>query len=919
MLAHLRTSTVLIVFLIAASPALAGGKGEKSSSAPAVPGFTRFYSDAKANAAEGGRLLLGELHCARCHTASETPASDALLKTAPILDGIGTRVKRSYLREFLNDPHKTKPGTKMPSVFAGLDDADKKAKVEALVHFLGSTGTPTVTRGDAKAVNVGRDLYHKVGCVNCHGTRNAKGDQDVVFATSVPLGNLKAKYTLASVKTFLENPHQTRPSGRMPGLLNAKESGEVGNYLMQGTSANITSLNMNYSYYEGGYLNLPDFSKAKPKATGQATDFDLGVARRINDCALKFDGFLKIDKDGSYTFHVTSDDGSKLWIDDKVVVDNDGVHAPQIKSGKVKLAKGMHKLTVGVFNASGGFELGVEIEGAGIGRQPLGPHVYLTEEALKPKVVVENDPDTFALVPELVAQGKDLFASMGCANCHQLQNEKKRMNAPALANLKTEGGCLDSAPKKGVPWYGLAAIQQKALQAALAKPGAKVVDNKTAIEQTMVRFNCYACHDRDKIGGVEADFNKHFQTVQPEMGDEGRIPPSLTGVGAKLNAVYLKKILAEGSHDRPYMHTRMPKFGDANVGHLVGLYASVDTPEVGPKVGVGEPLSKMKSAGRDMVGPKFGCIKCHTFAGAKAEGVQGIDMAIMTQRLKKDWFHNYMIDPSHYRPGTRMPASFPNGKTFWPKLLDGTAPTQIEAIWTYLADGPKATLPLGTNKSSIPLVPTEEAIIYRNFIQGAGPRAIGIGYPEKAHVAFDANEMRLAMIWQGAFMDARRHWTDRGVGFEPPMGDNIMHLPTGVSFFVLAQPDEAWPTKPAKDLGYKFRGYRLSDDQRPTLLYSFNDIKIEDFPNAIETKASPGIRRTFTVTTDNPIDKLYYRAAVADKIEADKDGWFRINDWRMRIESDATPVIRRSANKSELLVPVRFKGNSAKIVQEYVW
>ena len=461
MLAHPRSSTLLVIFLVVASPAFAG---EKSSLAPAVPGFTRFYADAKANAAEGGHLLFGELHCARCHTPNDAPAADALLKTAPILDGIGSRVKRSYLREFLSDPHKTKPGAKMPNLFVGLDDADKKAKVEALVHFLGSTGTPTVTRGDAKAVNVGRDLYHKVGCVSCHGTRNAKGDQDVVFATSVPLGNLKSKYTLASMKTFLENPHQTRPHGRMPGLLNAKEAGEVANYLMQGTTANISALNMSYSYYEGGYLNLPDFSKVKPKATGQATDFDLGVARRLNDCALKFDGFLKIDKNGSYTFHVTSDDGSKLWIDDKLVVNNDGVHAPQLKAGKVKLAKGMHKLTVGVFNASGGFELGVEIEGPGVDRQPLGPLVYLTEEALKPKVVVENDPDTFDLVPELVAQGKELFVSMGCANCHQLQNEKKRMNAPALANLKMEGGCLDSAPKKGVPWYGLAAIQRKALQ-----------------------------------------------------------------------------------------------------------------------------------------------------------------------------------------------------------------------------------------------------------------------------------------------------------------------------------------------------------------------------------------------------------------------------------------------------------------------
>jgi hypothetical protein len=436
----------------------------------------------------------------------------------------------------------------------------------------------------------------------------------------------------------------------------------------------------------------------------------------------------------------------------------------------------------------------------------------------------------------------------------------------------------------------------------------------------MVRFNCYSCHERDEVGGVEDELNKHFQTVQEEMGDEGRIPPSLNGVGAKMNPAYLKKILDEGSHDRPYMHTRMPKFGDANVGHLVALYASLDKDEMAPKVEVKMPMAKFKSAGRDMVGAKFRCVSCHTFAGAKAEGIQGIDLAIVTQRLKKEWFQNYITDPTKYRPGTRMPAAFPDGTTLLKEVLDGTAPTQIEAIWAYLSDGKSALLPLNLNKSSIPLVPKDEAIIYRNFIQGAGPRAIGVGLPEKAHYAFDANEMRLAMIWQGAFMDARRHWTDRGVGFEPPMGDNILHLPVGPTFAVLSKDDEAWPSKsPPKQLGYHFRGYRLSDDQRPTLQYSFNDIKIEDFPNAIDTNAGPFIRRTLTLTADNPPDKLYYRAIVADKIEAEKDGWFRVNDWRMRIEAEAAPVIRRTDGKMELLVPVRFKGKSAKIVQEYVW
>ena len=458
------TGLTLATLLLIASPALAGGKADTS---PAVPGFARFYQSDKANAAEGGHLLLGELHCVRCHTAKDSPDADAKLKPAPILDGIGSRVKRDYLREFLSDPHKTKPGTKMPNLFAGLDDDDKKAKVEALVHLLASTGTPAQLRPDGKGISVGRDLYSKVGCVACHGTRDVKGDQEKLFSTTVPLGNLKSKYTLVSMKAFLENPHQTRPHGRMPGLLNAKEASDVANYLMQGASGSFTGLNMNYAYYEGAWANLPDFSKLKAKATGQAANFDVGVARRVNDCALKFDGFVKIEKEGNYTFHTTSDDGSKLWIEDKLVVNNDGVHPPQTKSGNVKLAKGMHKLTVGVFNGGGGFELSVEIEGPGVGRQPLGPLVSRTEKP-EPAVVVEKKgAEPFVLQAELVAKGKEYFVSMGCANCHQLNNETKRLDAPALANLKAEGGCIDAAPKKGIPSYGLNAAQQVALRAAI--------------------------------------------------------------------------------------------------------------------------------------------------------------------------------------------------------------------------------------------------------------------------------------------------------------------------------------------------------------------------------------------------------------------------------------------------------------------
>src|SRR5439155_24660998 len=140
-------------------------------------------------------------------------------------------------------------------------------------------------------------------------------------------------------------------------------------------------------------------------------------------------------------------------------------------------------------------------------------------------------------------------------------------------------------------------------------------------------FNCYACHERGKVGGPEESLNTLFTTTQPEMGDEGRIPPSLTGTGAKLNPAYLKQILDKGAHDRPYMHTRMPGFGLANVGHLVEAFAALDKGEAAVSVTFSDPMSRVKAQARHLAGAQaLGCVKCHTFAGSQAEGVQGIDM-----------------------------------------------------------------------------------------------------------------------------------------------------------------------------------------------------------------------------------------------------------------------------------------------------
>jgi hypothetical protein len=296
--------------------------------------------------------------------------------------------------------------------------------------------------------------------------------------------------------------------------------------------------------------------------------------------------------------------------------------------------------------------------------------------------------------------------------------------------------------------------------------------------------------------------------------------------------------------------------------------------------------------------------------------VQGIDMTLFTKRLQRDWYQRYLLDPQAVRPGTRMPAFWPDGQTFYPKLLDGKTATQIEATWEYLKAGTSAQPPVGLGKSPIVLTPTSGAIIYRNFIAGAGPRAIGVGYPEKVNLAFDANDLRLALVWQGAFIDAARHWTDRGVGFEGPLGDNVLVFAPGPNFAALPTPDAAWPAKPNKEAGDRFLGYKLTPDDRPTFRYSVGGLTIEDFASPT-AGAEPGLRRTLTLS--GSADHVYFRAAVGTKIAALGGGAFQIDGWKLKVTGGGEPTVRQSGGKAELLVPVKLADGKGEFVTEMVW
>lgn len=84
---------------------------------------------------------------------------------------------------------------------------------------------------------------------------------------------------------------------------------------------------------------------------------------------LVFKGYVTVPARGIYTLSTVSNDGSRLYIGDELVVDNDGPHGDREVSGQIALELGAHPIRVEYFQAGAGKSLEVFIEGGGVAKQ----------------------------------------------------------------------------------------------------------------------------------------------------------------------------------------------------------------------------------------------------------------------------------------------------------------------------------------------------------------------------------------------------------------------------------------------------------------------------------------------------------------------------------------------------------------------
>lgn len=191
-----------------------------------------------------GRLLLGELGCVNCHTPGNAGPA-VIARKGPLLGEISRRANPGWLVKWIASPQTVRPGSPMPAVIGdALNEPNEAVNITHYVMSLagGPVDPEAPLATEAQGLAKGRELFHSVGCVACHGPqespREAFADtalpgETPKTASIKPYGQLGGKWRASGLREFLIDPRRTHPDGRMPSMaLSAEEADLLTRYLI---------------------------------------------------------------------------------------------------------------------------------------------------------------------------------------------------------------------------------------------------------------------------------------------------------------------------------------------------------------------------------------------------------------------------------------------------------------------------------------------------------------------------------------------------------------------------------------------------------------------------------------------------------------------------------------------------------------
>lgn len=565
---------------------------------------------------------------------------------------------------------------------------------------------------------------------------------------------------------------------------------------------------------------------------------------------------------------------------------------------------------------------------------------WLLRDADTSKAVVSN---SLTASGQLIAHGRRLFSDLHCTSCHVVRGMAATSFAKPLGELNPEskqacwtggrisqpgkiGTGLESRPTAGQPNWDLDSMQTAAIKAAIASvKNPATTETPDELSFRMLQQNCYACHERSRLGGIGRYRKPYLETVgHVDIGDEGRLPPALTGVGNRLTASWINNVLNGKGNVRPFMTIRMPVFPADVTKPLPSMFAISDGGTTKPPgettVFAQADTKTLVDAGRQLM--DTGCVQCHAFNGEALPGVVGVDLEGVTRRVHPAWLHDFLKDPGSLKDRTRMPTFFPNGQSQNKDVLNGDVELQIAAMHAYLKDLINQPLPQKIQQArdqNYELTPGDRPVLLRTFMPVTGTHAIAVGFPQHVHFAFDAENMSLSQAWRGRFLDAEGTWFIRFAPPADPLGDQRITFPPGIAIAALEDKTSPWPTD-AASAGARFSGYRLDKAGVPIFLYTVHHFAVTD---RIEPDTDGGLHRTITIQStaeSKTIKQLWFRA-LAGKSLTRKSGNSFVDESGLTV-TEVQPLnsgeIRVGSNGTEWIAPVAAESDQI-IMLRYDW
>jgi len=151
-------------------------------------------------------------------------------------------------------------------------------------------------------------------------------------------------------------------------------------FFIHAQDLNYYNKGLAYSYLQGTVSKVSEIANLNTTRNSTSKNFDITVADSAFNFAIVWKGFINLRAEGKYTFYTTSDDGSQLFIDSMLIVDNDGLHLMRERSSARVLTAGLHLIELKYFNKLGGKGLLVSYAGPNILKQAIPDSVLFVKD-----------------------------------------------------------------------------------------------------------------------------------------------------------------------------------------------------------------------------------------------------------------------------------------------------------------------------------------------------------------------------------------------------------------------------------------------------------------------------------------------------------------------------------------------------------